>query len=73
MSGWKDWQQLEVVDEADFQNFIQDQVVQVYASSAARGSALGASTTSGMASFLNDTGQFQIYYNGSWQTVWTAS
>lgn len=72
MSGWKDWQQLEIVEEAEFQSFIQDQVIQVYLNSTARSSAIALPST-GMASFLTSTGQFQIFFNGSWQTVWTGS
>lgn len=69
MSGWKDWQYLERVTEADFQSYIQDQVVQVYASSTARSSALGTAVSEGMVSYLSDTNTLQ-YYNGSaWADV----
>ena len=68
MSGWKSWAIAEVVEATDFQNYIQDQVVQVYASSGARGSALGTAVTEGMISYLNDTNSVE-YYNGS---AWAA-
>ena len=61
MSGWKSWGIGEVVEAADFQNYVQDQVVQVYATSAARGSALGTAVSAGMMSYLVDTGALQVY------------
>lgn len=67
MAGWKDWAVGEVVQESDFQSYVQDQVVQVYASSAARGTALGTAVTEGMMSYLSDTDSLE-YYNGS---AWT--
>lgn len=67
MSGWKEWGIAEVVQAEDFQTYIQNQVVQVYASSGARGSALGTSVAEGMVSYLEDTNAVE-YYNGStWQ------
>ena len=66
MSGWKSWGIGEVVEAADFQNYVQDQVVQVYATSAARGSALGTAVSAGMMSYLVDTGALQVY-----GTAWT--
>lgn len=67
MAGWKQWQPLEEVLAGDFQSYVQDQVVQVYAGTAARGSALGTAVTAGMVSYLSDTATLQ-YYNG---TAWT--
>ena len=69
MSGWKKWQQLEVVTQADLQNYIQDQVVQVYANSAARGSALGVDVTPGMVSYLQDTQTVEVRKNLGWEAV----
>jgi hypothetical protein len=67
VSGWKEWGIAEVVQAEDFQTYIQNQVVQVYASSGARGSALGTSVAEGMVSYLEDTNAVE-YYNGStWQ------
>jgi hypothetical protein len=61
VSGWKAWNIGEVVEADDFQSYIQDQVVQVYASEAARGSALGTAVSAGMMSYLQDTGALQVY------------
>lgn len=67
MSGWKSWSIGEVVEAADFQNYVQDQVVQVYTDSAARAAALGTFVTPGMISYLSASTALQ-YYNGS---TWT--
>ncbi len=69
MSGWKSWAIAEVVEATDFQNYIQDQVVQVYASSGARGSALGTAVTEGMISYLNDTNSLEYYSGSAWVAV----
>ena len=69
MSGWKSWAVNEVVDADDFQNYIQDQVVQVYAGTAARGSALGTVVSAGMVSYLTDTAVLQYYTGSVWANV----
>lgn len=69
MSGWKSWAIGEVVEATDFQNYVQDQVVQVYAGTAARGSALGTAVTAGMVSYLTDTSVLQYYTGSVWANV----
>lgn len=69
MSGWKSWADGEIVEAVDFQNYVQDQVVQVYAGSAARGSALGTAVTEGMISYLNDTNSLEYYSGAAWVAV----
>jgi hypothetical protein len=69
MSGWKSWAVNETVEASDFQNYIQDQVVQVYAGTAARGSALGTAVTAGMVSYLSDSGVLQYYTGSVWANV----
>jgi hypothetical protein len=68
MSGWKVWSIGEVVEADDFQNYIQDQVVQVYATEAARGSALGTAVSSGMMSYIQNTAALQVY-GTAWANV----
>lgn len=66
---WKSWAIGEVVEATDFQSYVQDQVVQVYTDSAARGSALGTAVSAGMVSYLSASTALQ-YYNGSdWVNV----
>lgn len=69
MSGWKEWQIAEVVEASDFQSYVQDQVIQTYTSSAARGSALGTAVSEGMVSYLADTNTLQFYDGSAWQNV----
>lgn len=66
MTGWKEWAIAEVVEASDFQTYIQDQVVQVYADSGARGSALGTAVSEGMVSYLEDTNALEVYDGSSW-------
>lgn len=61
MAGWKNWAIGEVVEADDFQSYVQNQVVQVYANAGARGSALGTAVSAGMMSYLQDTGALQVY------------
>lgn len=68
MSGWKSWGVGEYVEAGDFQTYVQDQVVQVYANAAARGSALGTAVSAGMMSYLQDTSALQVY-GTAWANV----
>jgi len=69
MAGWKQWAAGEEVTAPDFQNYLQDQVVQVYATSGARGSALGTAVTAGMMSYLSGSTALEIYNGSSWVSV----
>jgi hypothetical protein len=42
-------------------NYLQDQVVQTYAGTAARGSAIGTAVSEGMVSYLADTDSLEVY------------
>jgi hypothetical protein len=58
----------EVLTAANVQGYLQDQVVQYYASAAARSSALGTAVSAGMVSYRAD-GTVVEFYNGSaWQS-----
>lgn len=66
-SGWRTYSAGAVLTAAQVQNYLQDQVVQVYASAAARSSALGTAVATGMVSYRAD-GTIVEFYNGS---AWT--
>jgi hypothetical protein len=69
MSGWKPWISGEVLEATDFQSYIQNQVVQQYAGTAARSSALGTAVIEGMVSYLTDTNALEYYNGAAWTTV----
>jgi hypothetical protein len=69
MTGWKQWDSLEVVTHGEFQSYLQDQVIQVYAGTAARGSALGTAVSAGMVSYLEDSAVLQYYTGSVWANV----
>jgi hypothetical protein len=68
-SGYKNWAVGEELTSAAFQSYVQDQVVQVYADSSARSTALGTAVSAGMVSFLTSTGSFEVYSGGAWAAV----
>ena len=63
-SGWRTFTAGAVLTAAQVQNYLQDQVVQVYATTAARSSALGTAVSQGMVSWVTAGGLLD-YYNGS--------
>jgi len=65
-AGWRTFTSGAVLTAAQVQTFLQDQTVQVYASSAARSSALGTAVSAGMVSFITTGAQLDIYANGAW-------
>lgn len=70
---WKQWATGEVVEASEFQSYLQNQVNQTYAGTAARSSALGTAVAEGMFSYLTDTNKFQFYDGSAWQDVVTAT
>ena len=65
-AGFKGWSTGDLVNASDFNTYIQEQTVMVFASSSARSSAV-SSPTEGMISFLKDDDT--LYYadaSGSW-------
>ena len=71
--GRKVWSALEVVTATNVQGYLQDQVVQVYAGTAARSSALGTAVSEGMVSYLSDSNALQYYDGSAWQNILATS
>jgi hypothetical protein len=65
-AGWRTFSSGAVLTAVQVQTFLQDQAVQVYATSAARSSALGTAVSAGMVSFLTTGAQLDVYANGAW-------
>ena len=65
-AGWQSYTTGDLIDATTFQTFIQDQVIQVYADSSARDTALGTNDAEGMFCFLKDTNTLQFYDGSSW-------
>jgi hypothetical protein len=68
-SGWRTFVAGQVLTAAQVQGYLQDQAVQVYASSTARSSALGTSVSAGMMSFLTATESLDLYTHGIWTGI----
>lgn len=65
-AGWRSFTDGSVLTAAQVQQYLQDQSVQVYASSAARSSALGTAVSNGMVSFRTDSQVLEMYQSGAW-------
>jgi hypothetical protein len=65
-AGWRDFVPGEVLTAANVQDYLQDQAVMVFASAAARTSALG-SPTEGMVSFLKDVNLMEVFDGSAWK------
>jgi hypothetical protein len=59
----------EVLTASNVMNYLQDQVIQTYAGTAARGSAIGTALSEGMVSYLADTNSLEFYDSTAWQYV----
>jgi hypothetical protein len=67
-AGRRVFQPGEVLTASNVMSYLQDQAVQVYAGTAARGSAIGTAVSEGMVSYLADANQLQFFESGSWRT-----
>ena len=68
-AGHRAWVAGEVIEANNVQQYLMDQSVQVYANSAARGSALVGFVAEGMASYLKDTDTFETFDGTNWNSV----
>jgi len=64
-AGFKVWSTGDLVNASDFNNYIQEQVVMVFADASARNSAI-TSAEEGMFAFLKDTNTLTFYDGSSW-------
>lgn len=68
MSGYRTWTPGEIITASNVQNYLQDQTVMVFASTAARGSAI-AVATEGMLTWLEDNNEYEYYDGSAWQQL----
>ena len=68
-AGYKLFNTGDVLTAAQVNTYLQEQSVMVFASSAARTSALSAVLAEGMMSYLQDTNAVQVYNGSSWVAV----
>jgi hypothetical protein len=70
-AGYKNFSAGNVLTANDLDTFVQEQTIMVFASSAARTTALASVLAEGMASYLRDTNKFEIYNGSAWVTIAT--
>jgi hypothetical protein len=66
--GRKTFAALDVLTAAQVNGYLMDQSVMVFASSTARASAI-ATASAGMATYLTDVAQFQVYNGTAWTQI----
>lgn len=69
--GYKVWSAGDVLAAADVNGYLMQQSVMVFASSGARGSAIGTAVSEGMVTYLTDTNSVEVYDGSSWGPVAT--
>jgi hypothetical protein len=68
-AGWRTFTVGQLLTSAQVQTYLQDQVVQVFATSGARSTALGTAVSNGMVSYLTSTGSLEVYNGSAWAAV----
>jgi len=68
-AGFKTWTAGEVLTASQLNTYIQQQTLMVFASAAARTSALGTAVAEGMTTYLLDTNGIQSYDGAAWNDV----
>ena len=64
-AGFKVWSTGDLVNASDFNNYLQEQVIMVFADASARNSAI-TSAEEGMFAFLKDTNALTFYDGSNW-------
>jgi len=68
-AGWRQFTVGQLLTSAQVQTYLQDQTVQVYATTGARSSALGTAASAGMMSFIAATEGLDLYTHGVWTGI----
>lgn len=68
-AGYRDWTAGEKPTAAQFDTYLQEQTCMVFASAAARNSALAAVLAEGMLAYLLDTNTMTVYSGSAWSTI----
>lgn len=68
MSGYKAWTPGDIIAANDVQNYLQDQTVMVFASSAVRSTAIPVATE-GMLTWVEDDNRYEYYNGSSWVSL----
>jgi hypothetical protein len=67
--GWKTWSTGDTVSAANFQGYLQDQVISVWATTSARDTGI-SSPSDGMFAYVTDgTGTLYVYDNSAWTAI----
>jgi hypothetical protein len=68
-AGYRTWVAGEVIEAENINDFLQDQVVQVYANATARSAALTGVIAEGMVSYLKDINSLEAFDGTNWNPV----
>ena len=67
--GWKTWSTGDTVTAANFQGYLQDQVIAVFATTSARDTAISSPSDGQFAYVTASTGTLYVYDNSAWTAV----
>ena len=67
--GWKTWSTGETVTAANFQGYLQDQVIAVFATTSARDTAISSPSDGQFAYVTAGTGALYVYDNSAWTAI----
>jgi hypothetical protein len=67
--GWKTWSTGDTVSAANFQGYLQDQVIAVFATTSARDTAISSPSDGQFAYVTASTGTLYVYDNSAWTAV----
>jgi hypothetical protein len=68
-AGYRDWVAGDVPTATQFDTYLQEQTVMVFASEAARDSALSTAKSEGMLTYQLDTNRFSVYSGAAWSSI----